>query len=546
MKNLLTAALPAVVLLALSGCAGTAGLATSEDDGVYYNSNDRTTASAPAAGYANGSATGRYQNQNQGGSYNNGAGSANGGYNNQPTPAQTQTDEAANPDYNGSTGNAQNGGSDQYYNGGTAANNGNGNYDQGYNNGYNNGRSSARFRSPYAGPGVAYYAPPMWAPYNVIAVPSYGWGGGYCGFSPYGGYGYDPFYSGFSGPGYGYGSGFSISFGYGFGGGFGGYGYRPYGGFYDPYWGSYYGRGYGGGGYYGSGYGGYGGGYYGGGYGYGGQSRNVIYTGNSSYSGDRGAGNTVLVGPRGGRGGDVTGGRSAAGAANQGNGGRVGRWDDGSTGGGIGTPGGTGGRGNVIGGGVSGNATTLQNVRTTRILEDGGTKPGYNAPMPVSGNGGGRYGENQGGGFQNNAAPTGKEEAAYGGGRTGRMAPVNAPEPTIKNNGYGIEDGRGGQGNGRFENGSGGYNQAQPVQPQGDNMQPVRRGGFFGGNSQPQQQSQPQRNYERPQRSYEAPQRSYEAPQRSYERPAYNGGGGGGGNSGGGGGNSGGGRSGRW
>ena len=156
MKNLLTAALPALALLALSGCAGTQGLATSEDDGVYYNSRDRTTAAAPAAGYANGSANGRYQNQNQ----------DQGGYNNQPTPAQTQTDEAANPDYNG---NAQNNGtSDQYYNGGTTGNNGNGSYDQGYNNGYNNGRSSARFRSPYAGPGVAYYAPPMWAPYTVV------------------------------------------------------------------------------------------------------------------------------------------------------------------------------------------------------------------------------------------------------------------------------------------------------------------------------------------------------------------------------------------
>ena len=44
MKNLLTACLPALALLALGGCAGTSALTSSEDDGVYYSSKDRTTA----------------------------------------------------------------------------------------------------------------------------------------------------------------------------------------------------------------------------------------------------------------------------------------------------------------------------------------------------------------------------------------------------------------------------------------------------------------------------------------------------------------------
>ncbi|MFC7667279.1 hypothetical protein ACFQT0_07495 [Hymenobacter humi] len=73
MKNLLTAFLPALALLALGGCASTSGLATSEDDGVYYSSKDHTTAVVRAA------------------------------------PAQetaaASTDEAANPDYNGNTAN---------------------------------------------------------------------------------------------------------------------------------------------------------------------------------------------------------------------------------------------------------------------------------------------------------------------------------------------------------------------------------------------------------------------------------------------------------
>ena len=208
MKNLLTAFLPALALLALGGCASTAGLATSEDDGVYYSSQDRTTAvvrTAPAAA---------------------------------ARPTAVDSDEATNPDYNGNTASAparQSSGSDQYY-------------DDSYNNTYTYMRGVPNY-------GVTYYTP--YSPYTSI---NYAWGvGGGCGFSPYGIC--DPFFSPFYSP-FGYGSGISIGLGFGspwgYGGGFNGYG-RPYGfgyggGFYDPFYfnspfyGGYYGRG----GYYGN------------------------------------------------------------------------------------------------------------------------------------------------------------------------------------------------------------------------------------------------------------------------------------------------------
>ncbi|MDO3413683.1 hypothetical protein Q3A66_01280 [Hymenobacter sp. BT770] len=209
MKNLLTAFLPALALLALGGCASTAGLASSEDDGVYYSSKDHTTAVVSTA----------------------------------PTPASTN--EAANPDYNGNSNQPsarQNSGSDQYYD-----------------NTYTYMRGV-----PGYGPGVTYYTP--YSPYTSLSYPGgygYGWGAGACGFSPYAFC--DPFYSPIYSPfGYGYGSSLSISLGFGRPYGYGSvyYGYaRPYGygyggGFYDPFYysspfyGGYYGRG----AYYGSSY----------------------------------------------------------------------------------------------------------------------------------------------------------------------------------------------------------------------------------------------------------------------------------------------------
>ncbi|WP_046243629.1 hypothetical protein [Hymenobacter terrenus] len=201
MKNLLTACLPALALFALGGCAGTTALTSSEDDGVYYSSKDHTTAIVSTA------------------------------------PAPATTDEAANPDYNGSTAKSsprQSSGSDQYYD------------------------DSYTYMRGAQGPGLSYYTP--YTPYTSLSYGGvYGWGGPAWGVSPYayGGF-YDPFYSPFYSPfGYGYGSGISISFGRSWGyGGFGRpYGYG-YGSFYDPYYysspfyGGYYGRG----GYYGNSY----------------------------------------------------------------------------------------------------------------------------------------------------------------------------------------------------------------------------------------------------------------------------------------------------
>ena len=221
MKKLLTAVLPALALFALGGCAGTSTIASSEDDGVYYSSKDRTTAvaraSAPASAAASSTATNSSEN------------------------------EDANPDYRSSTAGtspARTNGSDQYYD-----------------NTYTNMRGASSPSAMYYGPGVGYYAP--YSPYTSINY-AYGWGGGACGFSPYPCVGYDPFYSPFYSPyGYGYGFGPTVSINFGYGAPFygGNYGYgNPYAygrGFYDPYYyaSPYYGGYYGRGGYYGNRYG---------------------------------------------------------------------------------------------------------------------------------------------------------------------------------------------------------------------------------------------------------------------------------------------------
>ena len=228
MKNFLTACLPALALFALGGCAGTSALTSSEDDGVYYSSKDRTTAVVQAA------------------------------------PAPASPNEEANPDYNGGTSSSsrvqqQGSGSTQYYDNSYTYMRGAPGY----------GGSSAY----YGGSGLNNYAP--YSPYTSLSYApfgsvctgfGYGWGGGAYGYSPYAYGGYDPFYSspygyGYS-PYYGYGSGLSISFGFGRPY-YGGYGYSPYSYGYSPYYygGSYYGGYYGRGGYYGNSYGG---GYYGG------------------------------------------------------------------------------------------------------------------------------------------------------------------------------------------------------------------------------------------------------------------------------------------
>ena len=267
MKTLLTSALPALALLALGGCATTGAVTSTEDDGVYYSSKDRTTiAQAPATSY-------------QGGGY-----SSNSGYGAATTTTQAPAGENANPDYQGGTTQSGTGSGTDYY-------------DDNYS--YNS-VSPSGFGQPYTGPGVSSYnytpnlsvSPSFYgSPYGYGSALSLGYGyGGFGGYSPFSyGYGYpayagfyDPFYSPFYSPfGYGYGSGLSIGFGYGFGG-FGGFGY--------PYYSGY--------GYPGYAYGGYGAGYYGD-YGYG--ARRYVYKqniANGGYSNGYGGNGAILVGRR--------------------------------------------------------------------------------------------------------------------------------------------------------------------------------------------------------------------------------------------------------
>ncbi|WP_345233160.1 hypothetical protein [Hymenobacter saemangeumensis] len=223
MKNSLTAFLPALALLALSGCASTGAIATSEDDGVYYSSKDRSTAIVTPA----------------------------------PAAEAPAGNEAANPDYNGNASTRSNGGS-------TASS-------QDY---YDDTYTSTRRTYVYAGPGVAYYTPVVYAPYTTLSY----------GISPYGPAFYDPFYSPFYSPFYGYGPSVSINIGYGRPWGWG----RHYGAYYDPYYGYASPWGYGYAGYYDPYF--YGGRYYGGYYGPRGYYGNSYY-GNSyygnAYYGDR-------------------------------------------------------------------------------------------------------------------------------------------------------------------------------------------------------------------------------------------------------------------
>jgi hypothetical protein len=186
MKKILTATLPALALLALGGCASTGAISSTEDDGVYYSSADRTTVAPPVA-------------RTQADGY---------GYETARVQTQTiQTTEDANPDYQGDGTQTTDNGTDYY--------------DDSYVSG-----SPSGFGQPYTGPGVSTYNyTPNWsvAPsfygspfgYGLGMSIGFGYGGGFGGYSPFGfGYPayaglYDPFFS----P-YGYGS----AFGYGLGG----------------------------------------------------------------------------------------------------------------------------------------------------------------------------------------------------------------------------------------------------------------------------------------------------------------------------------------
>ncbi|RPD46144.1 hypothetical protein DNI29_14145 [Hymenobacter sediminis] len=207
MKRLFPSVLPAMALLTLGSCAGTAALTSTESDGVYYSSKDRTTAPVQTAVAST-----------------------------EQAPVE-ETGDVANPDYAGTT-NAQSGSTEYYDDDYYAA-------------------RLRRFHQPaYRGLGLGYYdfayTDPFWYGGPVYSA----WGPGAF---------YDPFYSPYWG-----GSFVNINIGFGrpwyrpwrgYGYGYGaydyGYGYSPYG--YGRPWGGYYGGGY---------YGGLYNGYYGGGGGY--------------------------------------------------------------------------------------------------------------------------------------------------------------------------------------------------------------------------------------------------------------------------------------
>ena len=506
MKKLLTASLPALALFALGGCAASHSVATTEDDGVYYSRQDRTTAVARAIQPQSAAPQG------------------------QSAPAGAD-DEAANPDYQASAGTRRPAANAPEY------------YDDNYNteSGYSSNRS--RFRRPYAGPtvGLAYYAPPViFAPiYNDFA---FGNGFNSWGYSPFGGAFYDPFFSpyafgrGFYNPyafyspfGYGFGGpfvsfhfGFGQPWGGGFGQGFGGWGH-------DPFFNNGF---YGGGGFQGRGYRCFNrnignGGYYGG-------NQPVVYA--NGNGGNGGSSNPpVLVGRRGSRGGDVLADRSPATGSNvppaAGNSGRR-HMDGGAPISGIAAPAAPAPAANAPGAGNSG-----------RRRMDGGpvsAPAAPNRPTPIAANPdqpGTRVSEEAG------SRDTNEQPGRY-------AAPAGAPaEPGRASRGRwrNLDEGGAGTAAGNIPAPARGYEQptqpdTQPdAQPQ-PTERPVRRGRFaenapdnaqndngYGGRRaeqpvvqperQPEQPEQPERTYERPQRTQEQPQRSYEAPQRTEEQP---------------------------
>ncbi|WP_284438448.1 hypothetical protein [Hymenobacter nitidus] len=194
MKSIFNTVLPAMALLALGGCASTSALTSTESDGVYYSSKDRTTYNEPAR------ATASVQDNNT-------------------TPQESNASDAeTNPDYasSGSRSSSNQSGGSEYYD-----------------DDYSYSARIRRFHQPaYRSFSYGYYDPfysdPFW----------YGGGAYSYGYSPYGwgpSYGfYDPFYN----PYYG-GSAVIVNIGFG----------RPY---YNPWRYGYGGYGYGGG--YGLGY----------------------------------------------------------------------------------------------------------------------------------------------------------------------------------------------------------------------------------------------------------------------------------------------------
>ncbi|GAA4379163.1 hypothetical protein [Hymenobacter koreensis] len=210
MKPISTTLLPALALLTLGGCAGTSGLATTEPDGVYYSSKDRTTEVVTAS---TGSSVG-------------------------DVAASDDPNAVDNPEYQDDRRSSARGRtSDEYYD-----------------DDYSYSARIRRFHQPYyRGLGMGYYdfayVDPFWYNpaaafygYDAFGFPAY--------YGPrYGGF-YDPFWGGYGGVN------ISIGFGYGWGGP---WGYRPYrygfGGYRNGFYDGYYAGMYGNPGYYGNGFG---------------------------------------------------------------------------------------------------------------------------------------------------------------------------------------------------------------------------------------------------------------------------------------------------
>lgn len=211
MKHIPTTLLPALALLTLGGCATTNGLTTTEPDGIYYSSKDRTTAVATVA------------TAEQAADY----------------AATDDPNAVANPDYQDGRSQARGSASDEYY-------------DEDFDYAYY--ARQRRYNGLGMGYGLSYVDPFWYRPTFVYNDPFL--------YSPYGGYAYSGWYDPFWGPSW-YGPAVSLNIGWGWGG-WGPYGryygYRPYGygygnGFYDGYYAGLYGGGY---------YGGYWNGYRGG------------------------------------------------------------------------------------------------------------------------------------------------------------------------------------------------------------------------------------------------------------------------------------------
>ena len=203
MKNPLSHLLPALALLTLGGCASTGALSTTENDGVYYSSQDRTTqnASASVAG---------------------------------PAEQVLSDGEISNPDY-ATQGQSSSGvtESTEYYDDDYAYSARIRRFHQPYYRGFGYGYNDFMYADPFWYGGSSYYGNGF---YDPFWGPSYGYGGLggsfvniNIGFGSPWGWGYNPWRYG---RGYGYGGYDAFGYGgYGYGGlgyGYGGLGYGGY------------------------------------------------------------------------------------------------------------------------------------------------------------------------------------------------------------------------------------------------------------------------------------------------------------------------------